>query len=27
VFHVDSYRPYNGWNTLDLHYPGDAYVD
>ena len=27
VFHVDSYRPYNGWNTLDLYYPGDAYVD
>jgi hypothetical protein len=27
VFHVDSYRPYNEWNTLDLHYPGDAYVD
>jgi len=27
VFHVDSYRPYNGWNTLDLYYPGDAYID
>jgi hypothetical protein len=27
VFHVDSYRPYNGWNTLDLYYPGDEYVD
>jgi len=27
VFHVDSYRPYHGWNTLDLYYPGDSYVD
>jgi hypothetical protein len=27
VFHADSYRPYNGWNTLDLYYPGDEYVD
>jgi hypothetical protein len=27
VFHVDSYRPYNGWNRIDLYYPGDQYVD
>jgi Glycosyl hydrolase family 26 len=27
VFHVDSYRPYHGWNTVEGYYPGDAYVD
>jgi hypothetical protein len=27
VFHVDSYRPYHAWNTLDLYWPGDSYVD
>lgn len=27
VFHVDSYRPGDGWNSLDAYYPGDAYVD
>ncbi len=27
VFHADSYRPDHSWNTLDLYYPGDAYVD
>ena len=27
VFHVDSYRPYHGWNTVEGYYPGDQYVD
>lgn len=27
VFHADSYPPYDAWNTLDLYYPGDSYVD
>ena len=27
VFHVDTYPPYHGWNTVDLYYPGDRYVD
>jgi hypothetical protein len=26
-FHVDTYPPYHGWNTVDLYYPGDGYVD
>jgi glycosyl hydrolase family 26 len=26
-FHADTYAPQQGWNTLDLYYPGDAYVD
>jgi Glycosyl hydrolase family 26 len=26
-FHADTRPPQQGWNTLDLYYPGDAYVD
>jgi hypothetical protein len=26
-FHADAYAPQDGWNTLDLYYPGDDYVD
>jgi len=26
-FHVDTYPPYYAWNTVDLYYPGDGYVD
>ena len=27
VFHVDTYPPYHGWNTVEAYYPGDRYVD
>lgn len=26
-FHADTYAPSTSWNTLDLYYPGDSYVD